>query len=181
VAVMSLTATPAWAADTYALDLSHSSFIFRVKHLGVSYSYGRFNDASGSFTIDEADPSKNAIEIEIKTASVDTYNEGRDKHLRNPDFFNSTEFPTMTFKSTAFKKKEGNLYEVTGDFTLLGVTKSITAEAELVGVGKGMKGEQRAGWDAVFTIDRTDFGMNYGQEGIGKEVRIIVGIEGIKK
>ncbi|NUM55008.1 MAG: YceI family protein [Candidatus Hydrogenedentes bacterium] len=174
-------AVSAFAADTYEIDAVHSNYLFRVKHLGVSYTYGRFNESSGKFTIDSADSSKNSIEIEVKTDSIDTANAGRDKHLKGPDFFNTVEFPTMTFKSTSFKKKDDGKYDVTGDLTIHGVTKSVTASAEFVGSGKGMKGEQRAGWDATLVINRADFGMNYMPDGIGTEVTLTIAIEGIKK
>lgn len=171
----------AQAADTYELDAVHSNYLFRVKHLGVSYTYGRFNESSGKFTIDPADPSKNSIEIEVKTNSIDTANDARDKHLKGPDFFNTVEFPTMTFKSTLFKKKDDGKYEVTGDLTIHGVTKSVTATAVLVGEGKGMRGETRAGWDATLVIDRTDFGMNYMPDNIGTEVTLTIAVEGVKQ
>lgn len=171
----------AFAGDTYQLDPVHSSFLFRVKHLGVSYSYGRFNESSGAFTIDSADPTKNSIEIQVKTESVDTANAARDKHLKGPDFFNATEFPTMTFKSTSFKKKDNGKYEVTGDLTIHGVKKQVTAEAELVGTGKGMKGEQRAGWETTLVINRADFGMNYMPDAIGTEVTLYISVEGVKQ
>ena len=171
----------AYAEDAYQIDASHSSFLFRVKHLGVSYSYGRFNESSGSFKIDSADPTKNSIALEVKTESIDTANVARDKHLKGPDFFNTVEFPAMTFKSTFFKKKDDGKYEVAGDLTIHGVTKQVSTEVELVGVGKGMKGEQRAGWEATLVVNRTDFGMNYMPEGIGTEVTLRISVEGVKK
>lgn len=181
VAALVLGANLAQAADTYEIDAAHSNYLFRVKHLGVSYTYGRFNESSGKFTIEPADPSKNSIEIEVKTNSIDTANEARDKHLKGPDFFNTVEFPAMTFKSTSFKKKDDGNYEVTGDLTIHGVTKPVTATAELVGAGKGMRGEMRAGWDATLVIDRTDFGMNYMPDNIGTEVTLTIAVEGVKQ
>jgi len=180
-ALMTFASVSAMASDTYEIDAVHSSYLFRIKHMGVSYTYGRFNESAGKFTIDAADPAKNSIEIEVKTESVDTANAARDKHLKGPDFFNTAEFPTMTFKSTAFKKKDGNKYEVTGDLTIHGVKKSVTTEAELVGTGKGMKGELRAGWEATIDIKRSDFGMNYMPDAIGDDVTIRIAVEGAKK
>jgi polyisoprenoid-binding protein YceI len=171
----------AFAAAAYTIDPVHSSFVFRVKHLGVSHLYGRFNESSGSFTLDPDDPAKSSVTVTIKTASIDTANEARDKHLRSPDFFNAVEFPEMTFESTSIKKGDGNTYEVTGELTILGVTKTVTSRAEFVGKGKGMRGEERAGFDGSFTIKRSDFGMNYMPEGIGDDITILWGIEGIKK
>lgn len=174
-----LTCAPAFAADTYEIDAVHSAFLFRVKHLGVSYSYGRFNEATGKFTIDSADPTKNTIEIDVKADSIDTANAGRDKHLKGPDFFNTVEFPTLSFKSTSFKKKDGNKYEVAGDLTIHGVTKQVTTEAELVGTGKHPKsGAPIAGWETTLVIKRSDYGMSYGLEGIGDDVTLTISIEG---
>jgi polyisoprenoid-binding protein YceI len=172
---------PAQAADTYTLDAVHSTFMFKVKHLGASYSYGRFNESSGTFTLDTDNPANNSIEVEVKTESVDTANDARDKHLRSPDFFNAVEFPTLTFKSTSFKKVDDTHFEVTGDLTLHGVTKSITTTAELVGIGEGMKGEVRAGLEAIFTIDRTEFGMDYMPGPVGTDVEITVSVEGVRE
>lgn len=181
VAVFALFSVPAMAADTYEVDPVHSSFLFRVKHLNVSYTYGRFNESSGTFVLDANDPANNSVSIEIKTDSVDTGNAARDKHLRGPDFFNAAEFPTMTFRSTSFKKKDDTRYDVTGDLTIHGVTREVTFEAELTGVGKGMKGEQRAGWEATIVIKRSDFGMTFMPDGIGDDVTLKISIEGIKK
>jgi len=172
---------PAAVADTYQLDPVHSTFMFKVKHLGASYVYGRFNESSGTFTLDAESPEKNRIEVEVKTKSIDTANEARDKHLRSPDFFNTTEFPTMSFKSTSFKKVDDSHFEVTGDFTMLGVTKAITTTAEFVGTGEGGDGEIRAGLEAIFTIDRTDFGMNFMPGPVGTEVKLTVSVEGVRE
>ncbi len=176
-----LGAPPAFAADTYELDPVHSTFQFRVKHLGVSYTYGRFNEQKGAFVIDAEDPSKNSIEVEIKTASIDTANKMRDEHLSGPDFFDVAKFPTMTFKSTSFKKKEGDTYAVEGDLTIHGVTKKVTFDATFVGAAPGMKGEHRAGWEATLVINRADYGMNYMPDAIGTEVTLQIGVEGVKK
>ncbi|MBM3290433.1 MAG: polyisoprenoid-binding protein, partial [Candidatus Hydrogenedentes bacterium] len=119
--------------------------------------------------------------IEIKTESIDTGNEARDKHLGSADYFDVAKLPTMTFKSTACKKKDDDSYEIAGDLTIHGVTKAITIEAELVGIGKGLKGEQRAGFETSFTIDRNDFGITSMPYAIGAEVKIQIAIEGIKK
>jgi len=176
-----LGATPVFAADTYELDPVHSTFQFRIKHMGVSYTYGRFNDKKGTIVIDEKDPSKNSIDVEIKTASVDTANKMRDQHLSGPDFFDVAKYPTMTFKSSSFTKKEGDSYAVEGDLTIHGVTKKVTLDATFVGAGPGMKGETRAGWEATLVINRADYGMNYMPDAIGTEVTLQIAIEGVKK
>ena len=90
--VPSLAAPP---AQSYTVDKFHSSANFRVKYMGVSYTYGRFDEIAGKLVVDDADPSKSSVEIELKVESVDTNAPDRDKHLRSPDFFNAKEFPTI--------------------------------------------------------------------------------------
>ena len=182
LAVLAL-APRAFAADTYQVDPVHSSAEFKIRHMGVSNVTGRFTDLSGTVTLDAASDAKNAVQMEVKTASIDTSNEQRDKHLKSADFFNAEKFPTMTFKSTSFKKSDGATYEVKGDFTLLGVTKPVTAKVEQIGTGKGKDGKPLVGFETSFTIKRSDFGMNkmLGDSMIGDEVKITVAVECGKK
>lgn len=166
------------AADMYQIDTAHSMILFRAKHNGISYNYGRFNAFTGAITMD-ADVSKSTVEFEVKTASVDTANDKRDQHLRNPDFFSAKQFPVITFKSTKVKMKEGteNMLEVTGDLELLGVKKSITVDVEITGKGKGRDGESLIGFESIFTIKRSEFGMTYGAGAVSDDIRLIVTIE----
>lgn len=182
---LSITITQRTESDdhskTYNIDAVHSAVIFRAKHLGVSYNYGRFNDFSGSITMDETDVSKSNIELEVKTASVDTANNKRDQHLRSPDFFNAKQFPVITFKSTKVSPKPGqeNMLEVTGDFSLHGVKKSITVDVEITGEGKSRKGEALIGFETTFNIKRSEYGMNFELKGISDDIRITVSVEAI--
>jgi polyisoprenoid-binding protein YceI len=172
-------AAPARAADEYAVDAAHAAVNFKISHLGLSWTYGRFTDFSGSFTIDP-DAAKCAFILNVKAESVDTSNAKRDGHLRSPDFFNVKQFPELTFKSTAVKAgKEG--YEVTGDFTMHGVTKSITFA--LVGGRKAEfpKGVQRTGYSTELSLKRSDFGITRFAEAVGDEVHVAVSFEGTKK
>ena len=171
------------AANTYEIDTAHSMILFRAKHKGVTYNYGRFNEFSGKITMDEADISKSAVEFEVKTASVDTANNKRDQHLRSPDFFSAKQFPIITFKSTAVSMKEAeeNVLEVTGDLELLGVKKSITVDVAITGQGTGQRGESLVGFESVFTIKRSEFGMTYGAGSVSDDIRLIVTIEAKQK
>jgi polyisoprenoid-binding protein YceI len=168
-------------ADDHVVDNVHSSIVFRVKHNNVTYFYGRFNELSGSFRFDDSDPADSMLEIEIKTESVDTNNKNRDKHLKSPDFFNAKEFPKITFKSTKVKRTDGNMYRVTGDLHVHGVSRPVTADVEFVGSATDRRGRKVAGYEAVLTIKRSEFGMDYALNGIGDEVRIMAGIEGVAK
>lgn len=166
------------AAETYSVDAVHSSVIFRIKHLDFSYFYGRFNEVSGTFSIDTKNPAKSSFDIKIQAESVDTHSGGRDKHLRSPDFLSAKEFPVIHFKSTKVKKKSKSKYNVTGDLTLHGVTKSVKVVIEHVGSGEHPRFGSRSGFEATFDIKRSDFGMNGMLGAVGDELRLIVAIEG---
>ena len=168
------------AADTYEIDTAHSVVLFRAKHNGIAYNYGRFNEFTGKITMDETDIFKSMVEFEVKTASVDTANEKRDQHLRSPDFFSAKQFPVIIFKSTKVNIKEGeeDMLEVTGDLELLGVKKSITVDVAITGKGKGRQGESLIGFESTFTINRSEFGMTYGVGGpVSDDIRLTVAIE----
>ena len=183
LAVAALAYVPAAFGAEYKIDTAHSAALYKINHLGASYSYGQFSDIAGTFTFDPAKPEASKVEVTIQTESINTFNAMRDRHLKSPDFFNAKEFPTMTFKSTGWKKTGDGTYEVTGDLTINGKTKSITVPVQHVGDGKNQRGQELSGFHTAFTIDRTEFGMNYGVAetgGLGKSVDIIVSVEGIK-
>ena len=171
-----VSAVSADASGTYQIDPVHSSVVFGVKHLGVAWFYGTFNEVKGSFTLDEKEPAKSTVEIEIPVASIDTRSEKRDGHLKSADFFSADEFPTIRFKSTKVAKaKDG--YQVDGDLTLHGVTKPISFVTTLVGTSQE-KGT-RTGFGVDTTIRRSEFGMTFMlPDGLGDEVRLLFGIEG---
>jgi polyisoprenoid-binding protein YceI len=166
------------AKETFNIDSVHSTAIFRVQHLGAGNFYGRFNELEGTIDWDaEGGPS---FDVSINIESVDSGNEALDKHLKNADFFDAKQFPTMTFKSTGAKKM-GDNWKVTGEMTMHGVTKPVEVDMEFVGradVGRG----DRVGFETTFTIKRSDFGMNWGVENgaLGDATKIIVSLEGIK-
>ncbi len=174
-------ATDTQATETYKVDPVHTTAIFRIKHLGVTYFYGRFNETTGSFTLNTENPSEMSFDVQIKTQSVDTNAARRDNHLKSPDFFNAKQFPTISFKSKSVQSSGENTYTVAGDLTLHGVTKPISVQMEFVGQGdRGQRG-YRAGFEVTFTIKRSDYGMNYMQGMLGDEVRIMVGLEGVRQ
>ena len=178
--LLTVAAAPAPAADTYDLDAGHTMVLFKVDHLGFSHSYGRFNDVSGSFVIDEENPAAGSVTIEIKTESVDSNHERRDKHLRSPDFFSATQFPTITFKSTGVSVS-GDDYTIKGDLTMRGVTKPVTIELTRMGSGKDPWGNDRVGFNGGLTIKRSEFGVNYMPDALGEEVEILLAVEGVKQ
>jgi polyisoprenoid-binding protein YceI len=133
---------------------------------------------TGSFTYDDADPTKLSFTVSASLDNLDTQNARRDSDLKGPDWFNAKQYPTLDFKSTAVKKTGDNTYDVTGDLTMHGVTKSITIPMEMTGTGKDMRGATRMGFQSAFTINRTDFDMKTMPGPVGEEVRINVALEG---
>jgi polyisoprenoid-binding protein YceI len=171
--------TPATTnSRTWKVDDVHSMAMFRVQHMGAGMFWGRFDDVSGIVTTTGSGPDAIAFDITIDPASISSGNDKLNAHLKSPDFFSVKEFPSMTFKSTSAKRGADGMWDVTGDLTMHGVTKSITAKVEMTGMAKGRGGEA-AGFEATFVVDRSQFGMNYGVEkgAIGKDVRVIVGLE----
>ena len=181
VLITFVAAVPARAGDEFTVDPVHSGVYFKILHLGLSNVFGRFNEFSGTFTIDPNDASKSAFAMNIKTNSVDTNNGARDNHLRSPDFFNVKQFPAIEFRSTSVKAVNGG-YEVTGNLTMHGETKPISFT--LIGGKKAeMKGVTRTGYTTELVLKRTDFGVgaNVPPAALGEEVHIAIGIEGTKK
>jgi polyisoprenoid-binding protein YceI len=174
------TAAPA-AAETYKADPIHSSSVFRIKHVNAAYFWGRFNEPEGSFTLDEADPTKSVFSVELTVDKVDTANDKRNAHLKSPDFFNAKQYPKIQFNSTSVKKGEGNLLEVTGNLMMHGVKKSITVEVEPTGQGEFPPGTKRAGVEARFTVKLSDFEIKGMPGALSDDVRVIVSLEGIKQ
>jgi polyisoprenoid-binding protein YceI len=154
--------------------------LFRVKHFGVGHIYGRCNDISGTFTLDDKDAAACSFAMQVKTPSVDTGNPKRDQHLKSPDFFNAKQFPAITFKSTQVKQADAQNYEITGDLTLLGVTKPVQVRLQRIGTGSTPAG-YRAGFEATLNVNRSEFGMKFMPDAIGDEVRVTVAVEGVRK
>jgi polyisoprenoid-binding protein YceI len=180
LAAMAFIGVSSSLADSYKIDPVHSGIIFDVEHFGVGIIYGRFDTFSGDLVFDPSDPSKTTLSLEIKTDSIDTNAAARDKDLKGPDFLNTAQFGTATFKTTSVKKVDDKTVEVTGDLTLRGVTKPVTATVKEIGTGKGPKGEERIGFETSFQLKRSDFDIKYGLPAIGDDVFVTVACEGIK-
>ena len=171
----------AYAAETYKLDPAHTSVVYRVKYQGVTFVYGRFNGPTGSFVYDEASPAASAIEMQVDANNIDTAVAKRDTHLKSPDFFNAAEYPLVTFKSRSVKKINSDTYQVSGNLTLLGKSRPLTVNAKHTGSGKDPWGNFRRGFEASFTIKRSDFGMDFMLGGVSDEVTITVSVSGIRQ
>lgn len=145
----------------WELDKSHSTIGFAVKHMMVTTVRGRFRDFTGKLDLSEQNPTASTVDVTIQTASIDTGDEKRDAHLTSPDFFDAAQYPTITFKSTKIEESKKDHFQVTGDLTIHGVTKSITLEGDLEGFGKNPYGLRIASISLKGDISRKDFGLNW--------------------
>lgn len=173
-------ARPVAEAVEFKVDPTHSTVAFWIESKGVSKFYARFAKVSGSFTINPEDGVLSAVRIEIPAESIDTNSAGRDRHLKSGAFFDAKQFPTLSFVSTNVEQKSEDLWNVTGDFSMHGVTKTITIELEVTGRGKKGRNGYLGGIASEFVINRSEFGMSFGvdQGVVGDAVTIMVGLQG---
>jgi polyisoprenoid-binding protein YceI len=188
VSTVFLATLPLFAAtETFTVDKVHSGAEFKVRHM-VSNVGGKFTDFAGTVNVDRANPANSTVEFTIQANSVDTATPDRDKHLRSGDFFDVEKFPTITFKSVkVVPTKTKDTYDVTGDFTMHGVTKRITLPVVFLGFIKDPWGNERAGFEMNTTVNRKDYGINWNkaldQGGylLDDDVKIAVNLETVKK
>lgn len=173
----------AGASGAYNFDKNHSSIGFRVKHMGLVDVPGFFRDFTGTINYDAKDVTKSSVEFNAKVTSVDTGVANRDNHLRTADFFEIEKYPDMSFKSTKIEKS-GNQWMITGNLTMKGVTKQVSFPFNIAGFIPGERGT-RMGATAETTINRTDFGVNYGNKlpngtlQLSDDVKVILNIEAV--
>jgi polyisoprenoid-binding protein YceI len=175
-------------AATWQIDPDHSSLQFKVRHLTVSNVKGDFSKAKGVVTLDDQDITKLTVEVTIDAASVNTGHAKRDEHLRSPDFFDVTQYPTITFVSKKAIKAGMDKLKVIGNLTIHGTTKEITVDVE--GPTPEVKdpwGNFRRGATATASINRRDFGLTWnkvldsGGLVVGDEVNIYIEVELVRK
>lgn len=173
---------PAMAAD-YKIDTdnAHASITFRIKHLGFSWLTGRFDKFSGAFSFDDKNPDASKVKVEIDTASVDTNLALRDKHIRDAQLLDTDAFPTATFESTSIKSSGDEKAVVTGNFTLHGVTKEISFNAEHIGGGKDPWGGYRDGFTGRTELTLADYGIKRDLGPAAKVVELTLNIEGVRQ
>lgn len=166
-------------AETYQIDPVHSSVQFTIRHL-VSRTTGKFTAVSGTIVYDPKDQAKASVQAVIKTTSVNTENEMRDKHLRTPDFLDVEKYPEITFKSTKVET-QGDKLLVTGDLTMHGITRTIQLPIEVLGLGTNPRTSAPvAGFTASITLKRSEYGVNswVDQAGVlGDDVQVTLNIE----
>ena len=170
-------------AEDYVIDIkgAHAFIQFKIKHLGYSWLYGRFNKFDGEFSYDDKNPSKAKVTVNIDTASIDSNHAKRDKHLRGKDFLNVGKFPEAKFVSTSFKETGKGTGILKGNFTLHGVTKKISIDVKHIGHGKDPWGGYRRGFEGKTSFALKDYNINYNLGPASKEVELSLSIEGIRK
>lgn len=147
-------------AQTWSVDKAHSRLSYGITHLSIAESEGNFKTFDAKITSSKEDFSDAVLDVTADVASINTDNEMRDNHLKGADFFDAAKYPTLTFKSTSFKKASGKNYKVTGDLTLHGVTKTVTFDAVFNGTTTNpMSKKTEAGFKFTGTIKRSDFGI----------------------
>ena len=171
-------------ADDYTIDTkgAHASINFAIKHLGYSVLTGRFDTFSGDFSYDPAKPEASKISVNIDTNSVNSNHAERDKHLRSKDFLNVEKFPQASFVSKkVVVGADKTSFDLVGDFTLNGVTKSITIATKKVGEGKDPWGGYRAGFEGTTELTLKDFNIVFPLGPASETVKISLNVEGVKK
>ncbi len=155
-----MTTATATLTGTYAIDPSHSRIGFVARHAMVSKVRGQFTAYEGNGYFDAEDPTRTTLELTIQADSIDTANADRDAHLRSNDFFDMDTHPTLTFASTAVEQVD-EVYRVTGDLTLRGVTRPVTIDFEFTGAAVDPFGNPRIGFEGRTTVNRRDWGLNW--------------------
>lgn len=179
----SLLLSGAVSATDYVIDTkgAHASIDFKVSHLGYSFVVGRFNEFEGDFSFDGNKLTDGHVNVTIKTASLDSNHAERDKHLRSPDFLNTAKFPEASFKSSSIVDKGDGNFLLNGDFTLNGVTKSMTIQAKTIGEGQDPWGGYRAGFTGTTEFALKDYNIKMDLGPASSHVQLAIVVEGIRQ
>ncbi|KUN35010.1 YceI family protein [Streptomyces longwoodensis] len=145
----------------YTIDPAHSTIGFVARHAMVTNVKGKFTDFTGALHLDGTDPARSTATLDVRMDSIDTGSADRDGHLKSADFFKIEEFPTMTFRSTGAEALGGDDYRITGELSLLGVTKPLTIDLEFNGAAKDPFGNERVGFEGKAEILRSDWGLTW--------------------
>ena len=177
-----VTGTASAEQERYIFDKAHTNILFFVDHLGFSKMNGEFHEYDGEFIFDREDPTRSSVEVTIETTSVDTDHDELNAHLRTADFFDSANHPTMTFKSTAIERTGDDTALITGDLTMLGVTKPVTLDVTFNKADVHPVNQKYiAGFSGSTTIKRSDYGMTFLVPAVGDEVKVVLEVEGVRQ
>ena len=146
---------------TWAIDPYHSEILFKVKHLVISTVSGKFEKFEGSVITNGDDWNNAAVEFSVDIDSINTGVGDRDGHLKSADFFDSANYPKLTYKSTSFTKKGDNEFVVKGDLTIRGTTRTVELKVDFGGIMKDPYGNIKAGFELSGKINRKEFGLNW--------------------
>jgi len=172
-------------AESYQLDKSHSSINFKVSHMVISKTKGEFKDFTTEIEWDAKNLAKSSLNATIQVASINTNDEKRDEHLRNPDFFDVANHPTIAFKSEKIVKK-GKGFEAQGSLTMRGVTKKVSIPFVVNGPVKSPWGATVLGFEGTLKVNRQDYGISFskvldnGGLAVGNEVEIEIIVEALQ-
>ena len=167
----------------WAIDPMHSEVQFKVRHLVISTVSGFFKSFEGTAETESEDFEDAEIAFSLDIDSIDTTQSQRDEHLKSPEFFDAAQYPKIFFKSTSFKKTGDDEYDLTGDLTIKGVTKSVKLEAEYGGSTADFYGNTKAGFEVTGKINRKDFGLTWdgiteaGSIVLGEDIKLIINIQ----
>lgn len=171
------------AQTTWKTDLAHSKVSFTISHMVISDVTGRFTEFDATLMQSKDDFVDAKLNATIKTKSINTDNEGRDKHLRSADFFDAEKYPEITFVSKSFETTGKNTYKIAGDLTMHGVTKPVVLETKFNGTMNDPWGNTKAGFKATATVKRKEFGIVYnktleaGGLLLGEDVEVTINVE----
>lgn len=172
------------AAQRYTLDPAHTTVAFLIDHVGYARTLGLFTDVSGSFSFDPLSNTVTDISITVATASVNTANEARDKHVRNKDFLHVSKYPDMRFTASSTTIDASGAGEISGELNLLGVSQPLTLVVQLNKAEDYPFGHKRftLGVSASGELNRSDYGMDYGVANalVGDTVELILETEAIQ-
>ncbi len=171
-------------AHTWTADKAHSRLGFNITHMMISEVDGSFRNFTATIKSEKPDFSDAVFELSADASSINTENDKRDEHLRTADFFDVAKYPTITFRSTGFKKGSGKNYTLTGNLTMHGVTKAVKMNAVLVGQGVHPYSKKNlVGFKITGTVKRLDFGIgkDSGTAALGDEVEIVASGEFVQE
>lgn len=177
----------ATSRSTWQLDPNHTLVQFVGKHMMITTVRGNFKTVRGTITLDEANPSNSAVDVEIEAASLTSGVDYRDNHLRSADFLEADKYPLITFKSTRVEPSDAEHAKVIGDLTIHGVSREVTLNTEFAGRGKDPMGREVVSFEATTSINRKDFGLTWnvaletGGFLVGDTVKIEISAEGNRK
>jgi polyisoprenoid-binding protein YceI len=174
---------------TWTIDPAHTSVEFSATHMMITTVRGRITDVRGAITVDEQNPGRSSVEIELGARSLSTGVEQRDQHLHSTDFLDAQNYPTIGFKSRRIegaRAQQGTRFKVTGDLTIRGTTREVTLDTTYEGRGKDPWGGERLSFNATTRIDRREFGLTWNQAleagGIlvSNEIRLTIDAQAVK-